>query len=207
MLGNCKNRLINELKREGTLKNKDVLRAFQTIDRADFVPKEYLSEAYVNSPLPIGHNQTISQPFTVAFMLELLEPKPGEKILDVGAGSGWTTALLASAVGPRGKVFGLEIIPELVAFGQKNIAKYKFNNASIGQAGEKLGLPEEAPYDKILVSAAGRTYPKELISQLKTGGIMVTPIKNSIWKIKKTSNEETKVEKFEGFAFVPLIED
>jgi protein-L-isoaspartate(D-aspartate) O-methyltransferase len=206
-ISNGTSKLIAELKREGVLRNKGVLRAFQTIDRADFVPEEYANEAYENSPLPIGSGQTISQPFTVAFMLDMLGPQPGEKILDVGSGSGWTTALLASAAGPSGKVFGVEIIPGLVAYGQNNLAKYKLPNTSIRQAGENIGLPEEASFDKILVSAAGRTYPKELVSQLKTGGIMIIPIKESIWKIKKISDEETSVGKFEGFAFVPLIED
>lgn len=199
-------KMIAGLKREEVLKNPDVLRAFKNIDRRDFVPEEYADEAYGNYPLPIGHGQTISQPFTVAFMLDLLEPKEGEKILDVGSGSGWTTALLAASVGEKGEVFGLEIVPELVVFGQTNLAKYKFPNASITQAGGKLGLPEKAPFDKILVSAAGRTYPNELIGQLKTGGILVIPVKESIWKVKKISAEETQVEKFEGFAFVPLIE-
>lgn len=201
-----KDKLIAEIKKEGLLKNPLVLRAFKEVDREDFVPEEYESEAYGNYPLPIGFGQTISQPFTVAFMLNLLEIQQGEIIMDVGAGSGWVTTMLASAVGPKGRVFGVEIIPEILAFGQRNISKYKFKNASMRQAGKELGLPEEAPYDKILVSAAGRTYPKELMSQLKVGGILVMPIKYSIWKIKKTGAPEPEIEKFGGFAFVPLIE-
>ncbi|MEK7614514.1 MAG: protein-L-isoaspartate(D-aspartate) O-methyltransferase [Patescibacteria group bacterium] len=197
--------LINELKGEGVLKNANVLRAFRAIDRKDFVPEKLSFEAYENYPLPIGFGQTISQPFTVAFMLDLLRPEPGEKILDVGSGSGWSTALLASAVGPTGKVFGVEIIPELVAFGQTNLAKYKFPNASIRVAGLKLGLPGEAPFDKILVSASGQSYPKELVEQLKIGGTLVIPIKESVWKMKKVSTEEAETEKYEGFAFVPLV--
>ncbi len=197
--------LINELKGEGVLKNANVLRAFMAIDRKGFVPEELASEAYGNYPLPIGFGQTISQPFTVAFMLDLLEPKPGEKILDVGSGSGWTTALLAQSVGEKGTVCGMEIIPELVLFGQTNLAKYKFPNASIRKAGPRFGLPNEAPFDKILVSASGQSYPKELIEQLKIGGTLVIPIKGSVWKIKKVSPEKIETEKYEGFAFVPLI--
>lgn len=200
------NDLIEELKREGVLKNQDILRAFESIDRKNFVPKEYANEAYNNYPLPIGHSQTISQPFTVAFMLDLLNPQSDEKILDVGSGSGWTTALLAAAVGQRGRIYGVEIIPELVAFGKNNLAKYNFVHASIEQAGKTLGLPEKAPFDKILVSAAGESLPEELIKQLKTGGILVIPIKENIWKIKKVTDKETRVEKFPGFAFVLLVE-
>ncbi len=202
------NELIAELKREGVLKNPNILRAFQGIDRKDFVPEALWDEAYGNYPLPLGNSgQTISQPYTVAFMLDLLSPETGEKILDVGSGSGWTTALLASVVGLTGKVYGVEIIPELVALGQKNLAKYDFRNASIRQAGEKLGIPEEAPFDKILVSAAGSSLSHELLSQLKTGGILVMPIENYISRVKKISADKIETEKFEGFAFVPLVKN
>lgn len=198
--------LVAELKRRGRLREPAVEKAFLSVDRQDFVLPEHRALTYEDYPLPIGHGQTISQPFTVAFMLDLLEPKPGEKILDVGSGSGWTTALLAKIAGKDGRVFGLEIIPELASFGQANLAKYGFPNASIRPAGQTLGLPEKAPFDKILVSAAGESYPKELISQLNPGGLMVIPIKNDIWKIKKSAGGEPEIEKFSGFAFVPLIE-
>ncbi len=173
------------------------------IDRKDFVLKEYEKEAYEDYPLPIGFNQTISQPSTVYFMLKLLNPQKQEKILDIGSGSGFSTALLAEAVGENGKVFGVEKIPELVSFGRKNLSKYNFNNVVIVEAGEKLGLPDKAPFDKILVSASAKEIPKELIDQLKIGGIMVIPVENNILRIEKTE-KEIKIEKYEGFAFVPL---
>ena len=196
--------LIKHLIASNVLKSESILSAFENINRADFVLEEHSHEAYEDHPLPIGFGQTISQPTTVAFMLELLQPKQSDKILDVGTGSGWTTTLLAKIVGPRGKVFGVEIIPELVELGKKNLLKYKFLNAKIFQAGEKLGLPGEAPFDKILVSAAGENLPEDLVAQLKVGGRMVLPIKNSIWKIDKISETETSNEEFPGFAFVPL---
>lgn len=171
------------------------------VDRKDFVLKEYESEAYEDYPLPIGFGQTISQPSTVFFMLKLLNPKKGEKILDVGSGSGWTTALLAEAVGEKGKVFGIEKIPELVEFGKNNISKYNFNNVQILEAGKELGLSKEAPFDKILVSASAKEIPQELMDQLKDKGIMVIPVGNDILKIQKKG----KIEKYEGFVFVPLI--
>lgn len=188
------------------LRAKEIIAAFQKIDRKDFVPAEYQDQAYEDYPLPIGYGQTISQPTTVAFMLELLQPKQGEKILDVGSGSGWTTALLAHIAGCAGKVFGVEIIPGLVEFGQKNLKNYRFQNASILQTKEDvLGLPSQAPFDKILVSAAGQQVPQELVNQLAIGGSMVIPIQSAVWKIERLSDKETKTQQFEGFAFVPLI--
>ncbi|MFA4872090.1 MAG: protein-L-isoaspartate O-methyltransferase [Patescibacteria group bacterium] len=209
--------LVEKLKTDGFLKTPAIISAFQKIDRADFVLPQYSNEPYEDYPLPIGHGQTISQPATVAFMLELLQPKNGEKILDMGAGSGWTTALLAEIAGDNGSVFGLEIIPELVEFGKNNLGKYNFKNAEIllagrpaatlAPAGEKLGLPSKAPFDKILVSAAAEEIPQELTAQLKIGGggIMVVPIKNSIFKITRITKDKFQAEEFSGFVFVPLI--
>ncbi|MDD5696825.1 MAG: protein-L-isoaspartate O-methyltransferase [Candidatus Pacebacteria bacterium] len=187
------------------LRTESIIDAFKTVDRKDFVLKEYEREAYGDYPLPIGFGQTISQPTTVAFMLELLQPKKGDKILDVGSGSGWTTALLAHITGRKGKVFGLEKIPELVLLGKDNLAKYDFPNVEIRQAGEGLGLKKEAPFDKILVSAFARTVPEELVKQLKTGGVMVIPVDNDILRIEKISDKENRIQRFEGFVFVPLI--
>ncbi|MDE2218310.1 MAG: protein-L-isoaspartate O-methyltransferase [Patescibacteria group bacterium] len=197
--------LISRLKEKGLLHLKELEDAFRTIDRADFVPEDYRVESYEDYPLPIGFGQTISQPTTVAFMLELLDLKNGDKTLDVGSGSGWTTALVAEMIKPRGKVWGLEIIPELVELGRKNLAKFKLPNAEIFQAGEKLGFPDRAPYDKILVSAEAEELPKDLLEQLKIGGIIVIPIKNTLYKIEKLTGGKTKETIFPGFVFVPLM--
>jgi len=187
------------------MNQENIINAFKTIDRKDFVLKEYENEAYGDYPLPIGFGQTISQPTTVAFMLELLQPKKGDKVLDVGSGSGWTTALLAQIVGKKGRVFGVEKIPQLISFGKENLAKYHFPNAEIRKAGKELGLRKKAPFDRILVSAAAQTIPQELVEQLKIGGIMVIPVNNDILRIKKVSDKEIKTQRFEGFVFVPLI--
>ena len=202
--------MIKELIKKGVLKTALIINAFKKTDRADFVLSDFKKEAYRDYPLPIGHNVTISQPTTVAFMLELLEPKKGDKILDIGSGSGWTTELLSQIVGKKGKVFGVEIIPELVEFGRKNLSKYNKKNVFYKNAeiilSEKniLGFSEKAPFDKILVSAMAKKLPKELVNQLSISGILVIPIKNSIWRIDKISENEIKEKEFYGFNFVPL---
>ncbi len=204
------NSLTQELVKKAVLKTALIINAFKKTDRADFVLSDFKKEAYRDYPLPIGYNVTISQPTTVAFMLELLEPKKGDKILDIGSGSGWTTELLSQIVGKKGKVFGVEIIPELVEFGRKNLSKYNkknvfYKNAEIILAKKDiLGFSKKAPFDKILVSAMAKKLPKELVNQLSISGILVIPIKNSIWRIDKISENEIKEKEFYGFNFVPL---
>ncbi|HJL55660.1 MAG: protein-L-isoaspartate O-methyltransferase [Candidatus Pacebacteria bacterium] len=201
-----KKELIEHLEK-GTrmLQSNELKDAFTAIDRKDFVPEDYVEEAYEDYPLPLGSTeQTISQPTTVAFMLELLNPQKGEKILDVGSGSGWTTALLAHLVGESGAVTGVEIIPELVKLGNNNLKKYDFKNAQILKAGKEIELGGEAPFDKILVSAAAEDLPKKLMEQLKVGGTMVIPVYDNLWQVKKTEGG-ADVKKFERFEFVPLI--
>jgi protein-L-isoaspartate(D-aspartate) O-methyltransferase len=198
--------LIKHLIDVDVLKSEIILQAFKKVDRKDFVIEKLKNKAYEDIPLSVGHEQTISQPYTVAFMLELLSPQKGENILDVGSGSGYTTALLSEIAGEGGQVISVEIIPELVMMGQKNISKYNFQNSKIIQATKNvIGFPEESPYDKILVSAEAKEIPKDLIKQLKIGGIMVIPVDNDICRVEKFSNNDLKIEKYEGFSFVPLI--
>ncbi len=199
-----KTQMINLLKNSGALVSKDIIKAFEKVDRVDFIPEK--PRVFCKHPKTIGHGQTNSQPLTVAIMLEFLKPLRGDRILDVGTGSGWTTALLAHTVGEKGEVYGVEVIADLVKFGQRNLKKYKFNNASILEAGDVLGFPTEAPFDKILVSAAAPKLPKVLVRQLKVGGRMVIPVQNSIWVVNKVSNNTTKIRKHYGFSFVPLVE-
>lgn len=204
-------KLIESLIREGWLKTERIIKAFQKIKREDFLPDNLKHLADLNEALPIGYGQTISQPLVVAFMLELLEPKEGDKILDIGSGSGWTTALLAEIVGKKGKVIGIEIIPELKEFGEKNVSKYNFLKEKrvkfICQDGTE-GFKKEAPFDGILCSAALKEeVPIEWKKQLKIGGRLVTPIGFSLWKFLKKEENEFEKKEYPGFAFVPLVKN
>ena len=200
--------LTGDLIKYGYLKTPEIISAFHKIDRADFVPEELKSEAAANTPLPIGYGQTISQPLTVAFMLELLKPKKGNKILDVGSGSGWQSSLLACIVGTNGKVFAVERIPELSEFGRENSQKYNFENLEFITGDGSRGYEKEALYDRIIVAASAFSkIPEELKKQLKIGGRLVVPVKNSIWLVIRKAANEYEEKEFPGFVFVPLIEE
>ena len=206
--------LIESLITEGWLKTPRIIEAFKKIKRADFLPacaggpEGMKNLAELNEALAIGYSQTISQPLVVAFMLELLQPEAGERILDIGSGSGWTSALLAEIVGQKGKVIAIEIIPELLDFGEKNVAKYNFIEKGIVQfvcADGSEGYEKEAPFNKILASASAEILPSAWKKQLKIEGRIVTPISSSIWLFIKKSETEFEEIEYPGFAFVPLI--
>ncbi|MFC1629648.1 protein-L-isoaspartate O-methyltransferase [Patescibacteria group bacterium] len=207
--------LIDSLIEQGWLKTPRIIEAFRKIKRKDFLSEDIKNLAELNEALAIGHNQTISQPLVVAFMLEQLQPKEGDKILDVGSGSGWTTALLAEIAGKKGKIISIELVPGLMEFGKKNVAKYSFIKRGIvdfiNGDGSK-GYKKEAPFDKILVSASAKEeIPKAWRDQLKIGGRIVAPIGTSIWLFIKNpsagGSSEFKEIEYPGFVFVPLITD
>ena len=191
--------MIDFLIKDGWLKTPRIIEAFRKIKRADFLPEEDKDLAELNEALPIGFGQTISQPLVVAFMLELLQPDSGEKILDIGSGSGWTSGLLAQIVsggnkqGQNGRVIAVEIVPELKKFGEKNVAKYNYTEKGIVEficADATKGYEKEAPYDKILASASARDrIPEAWKKQLKVGGRIVMPIGTSIWLFVKKSEK------------------
>lgn len=207
--------LVDNLIKEGWLKTDSIIAAFRKIKREDFVPEDIKNLAELNEALPIGFGQTISQPLTVAFMLELLQPEAGDKILDIGAGSGWTAALLAEIVGRPskagypGKVVAIEVISKLKEFGEKNVAKYGFIEKKIVEficADGSEGFQKYSPYDKILVSAASSSgVPEELKKQLKIEGKLVCPIENSIWLFIKKNAKVFEKKEYPGFVFVPLV--
>lgn len=203
-------KLVNDLIKEGYLKTNVIIDAFSEINRIEFVPQDLEAESEANIPLPIGHGQTISQPLTVAIMFELLDPQRGHNVLDIGSGSGWTTALLSYIVGTRGKVTAIERIPELCKHGEENADKYGYVKKKIAEFhntdGSK-GYPPNAPYDRILVSASGEEVPKALKEQLKTGGKIVIPVHNNVWYLEKKGEDDFYKEEYPGFSFVPLIQE
>lgn len=181
--------------------------AFRVVVRADFLRPGDQSRSGVDAPVPIGGGQTNSQPRTVSAMLELLDVRPGQRVLDVGSGSGWTTALLAHLVGPTGVVIGTELNPELVRFGSQNLAKYDYPWSTIRQAApDVLGAPEDAPYDRILVSAEARALPEPLVQQLAVGGTLVLPIGAQMTRVQKAADAvgNLTVTTHGLYSFVPL---
>lgn len=197
--------LVEDMIFSNMLKSPKIIDAFRAVDRKYFVPASFVEHTYIDAPIPIGNGQTISQPSTVAFMLEQLAPQEGDKVLDIGSGSGWTTALLCQIVGDTGSVIGLERVDALVEEGRNHLAAFNVHgHCSIKQAGKKLGLPGEQ-FDKILVSASADEIPEELFLQLKVGGILVIPVGESIYKFKKVTETHIEKEEFYGFVFVPLI--
>ena len=138
-------------------------------------------------------------------MLRWLAVEPGDKVLDVGSGSGWTSALLASLTGRRGKVHAVELLSELLAFGRDNCQRLNIRNVRFHQAGKGFGWPAEAPYDRILVSAAADDMPEELLDQLKAPGRMVVPVRNTVYVIEKDEKGKVSERAEPGFMFVPLV--
>ena len=200
-----KQSLLDYWKQDKIVTDKRILEAFKEIPRENFVPKEYKDEAYSDYPLPLDHNQTISQPTTVAMMTQFLEPKPNQKILEIGAGSGYQAAILSHIVGSKGKIITTEIIPELAQTAKNNLKKYK-NVQIIHHDGSK-GYRKQAPYDRIILTAACRQIPKPLIQQLKENGIILAPTGSFFMQImvkgiKKKNKLETQDLGY--FAFVPL---
>ncbi|MBC7327364.1 protein-L-isoaspartate(D-aspartate) O-methyltransferase [bacterium] len=187
--------------------DKKVLEAFAKVPREEFVPPEYKHLAYEDYPLPIGAGQTISQPYMVAIMLQEMHLKGDEKVLEVGAGSGYVVALLAQICR---EVWGIERIESLAIQAQERLRKLGYTNAHIVVGDGTKGLPSEAPFDAILVSAAAKKVPQALLEQLAEGGRLVIPLESNYVQIL-TIIEKKKGKFIEREAgpciFVPLIEE
>ncbi|WP_426245513.1 protein-L-isoaspartate O-methyltransferase family protein [Nocardioides sp. LHG3406-4] len=178
--------------------------AFAAMPRAGFLPDDVRRRQDYDGPLDIGRGQTNSQPRTVEDMLRLLDVRTGQRVLDVGAGSGWTTALLAYLVGPTGSVVGVELEPDLVEFGAANLAATDQPWASIERAAPgALGAPDRTPYDRILVSAEAGQLPAELVDQLADGGLMVIPVGGVMQRVRR-DGDDVDVTEHGRYRFVPL---
>ena len=199
-----KTQFLSSLKNQGF--SSQILRAFEKVPRENFVPEKLESFAYEDTALPIGNEQTISQPYTIATMLSLIKLKKGQKVLEVGSGCGYVLALLSEIVGNAGKVFGIEIIKELAEKSKKNLMNYK--NIKIYNKNGSDGLKEKAPFDRILISAACREIPKKLLFQLKNNGILVAPVglhEQSLVAVKRIKNKIITQKEISGFVFVKFV--
>ncbi len=184
----------------------DVLRAMRTVPRHVFVPETYQDEAYADHPLPIGHGQTISQPYIVAWMTELLELQSGEKVLEIGTGSGYQAAVLAELEGVA--VYSIEIIPELAEDARADLRSLGYDAVHLKQGDGYFGWEEHAPFDAIIVTAAPDHLPQPLVRQLADGGQIVIPIGppggyQTLWRFTK-EGEDLKSENLGSVAFVPF---
>ena len=184
------------------------LEAFQEIKREDFVHESLLNSAYEDVPLPLMRGKTISQPTTVMIMTHALELEHGEKVFEIGTGSGYQSAIIAKIVGPKGKVITAEVVPELVHFAKQNLRKAGISNVLVYEDDGSNGMPSEAPFDKIIITAACREFPKPLLLQLKPEGIIVGPVgnKNEQEMVRGTKDKKGNLElEFLGqFLFTPM---
>ncbi len=200
-------RLIKHIKGLGRLKSREVEDALRKVKREFFVPDDMKYLAYRDAPLYIGSDQTISEPSTVVVMTEALDIKEGQKILEIGTGSGWQAAILAELVGEKGMIYTVEIIKDLVDFAKENMEKLKIKNIKVLKGDGSMGLRRYAPYDRIVVTAGSPEIPKTLLSQLKPNGIMVIPIGNlylqRMYVVKKAKGGIEK-KAIGSFMFVPL---
>jgi protein-L-isoaspartate(D-aspartate) O-methyltransferase len=188
------------------VKDTATLRAMRTVPRHEFVPRDWMHRAYDDSPLPIGYDQTISQPYIVAFMTELIQPHRGQRVLEVGTGSGYQAAVLSEIVD---SVFTIELIPELRETAAACLTRLGYRNVITRQGDGYMGWPEHAPFDGILVTAAADGIPQPLVRQLKDGGVMVIPVGSvlgvqSLTVVRKKGNDVT-TESVLPVRFVPLI--
>ena len=185
-----------------------VMAAMAKVPRHEFVPPAEESYAYINNALPIGHGQTISQPYIVALMTDLLDPQPTHRVLEVGTGSGYQAAILAELVQ---RVYSIEVIPELAEEARERLARLGYANVIVRAGDGYAGWPEEAPFDGIIVTAAAATVPKPLLAQLRNGGRMVIPagsrLGQNLFLIEKSASGEISERNLLPVAFVPLVSE
>ncbi len=190
----------------GVIKNASLLDAFEKVDRGDFIRKEDSAAAYADHPLPIGCGQTISQPTTVMMMLQWLDLEKDHSVLEVGAGSGYNAAILAYLAK---EVVTIERIPDLVAFARNNLESAGISNVKVILGDGKSGYSEQAPYDRIIITAAAGKVPYLLLEQLKMGGTLLTPLGPTrcceMTKFTKIDAHNCQRQKLGLFSFVPLI--
>jgi protein-L-isoaspartate(D-aspartate) O-methyltransferase len=200
--------LVEGMRSAGCLQSKAIENAFLAVPREKFFPKETIGHSYIDNAFPIGLGQTISQPCTIAAMLGMLSVKKGNRVLEVGAGSGYVAALLAGLVGGKGKVFGIELLHELHQKATRTLLELGCKNIFLKCGDGTQGWKEKAPFDRILISAACSAVPKPLLGQLSKKGMMVVPIgspfSQDIVLFKKENGIAVEKQRKQGYVFVPL---
>lgn len=204
-----RNRLVDDLKMRGYVTSKAVEDAMRRVPREEFLPAELREEAYVDSPLPIGEGQTISAPHMVAIMAENLDLKPGQKILEVGTGSGYHAAVCAEVIAPDGHIYSIERITSLASFAEDNLKRTGYAKLVTVILGDgSKGLPDHAPYDRIFVAAGAPDVPSPLTAQLTPGGKLLVPVGTRWYQdLIRVTRKGAKLEKenLGGCVFVPLV--
>ncbi len=184
------------------------LKAFKEVNREDFIPIELVNAAYHDVPLPLLRGKTISQPTTVMIMTHALELEPNEKIFEIGTGSGYQAAIIAKIIGPKGKVITTEVVPELVHFAKENLKRARINNVFVYEEDGSKGVPGETQFDKIIITAACKEFPRELLDQLRPEGIIVGPVGNQheqeMVRGIKDKNGHLELEFLGPFLFTPM---
>jgi len=186
------------------VKSPEVLEAMRTVRRELFVPEEVRSHAYDDCPLPIGFGQTISQPFIVGLMTELLDPKRNQRVLEIGTGSGYQAAILARIVG---EVYSIEIVSELARSAAERLSRLGFRNVTVREGDGYRGWPEKAPFDRIILTAAPPEIPQVLLNELKGGGTLVAPVgvgDQNLVLVKKSADGKTTTRSVLPVRFVPM---
>ncbi|OGD66639.1 hypothetical protein A3F08_03045 [Candidatus Berkelbacteria bacterium RIFCSPHIGHO2_12_FULL_36_9] len=197
--------MIEYLESNGVLKSLRLKSALEYADRKKFVVSHYKDSAYFDFPIEITGGQTISQPSTVAFMLELLDVKNGNNVLDIGAGSGWVSVILSKLVGQNGKVYAFEINKRIGKIGQQNINQFARNNIYYEVIDAKQKWQNYLPYDRIHSAAAFARIPEDLLNTLVINGIIIAPTQDGfIRKITRLNKNNFHEERFYGFSFVPF---
>ncbi len=204
-----RDRLVDSLVRRGYVTSKAVEKAMRLVPREEFVPTDIRNEAYVDTPLPIGEGQTISAPHMVAIMAEQLDLSPGQKVLEVGAGSGYHAAVCAEIVAPDGHIYTIERISSLATFAEANLKRTGYGNLVTVIFGDGTkGLPDKAPFDRIFVAAGAPDIPAPLTDQLADGGKLLVPVGGRYYqdliKVERKGKKLIK-ETMGGCVFVPLI--
>ncbi len=207
MFSEQREKLVKKLKIEGYIKTENVEKAFLETQRENFIPDQKKNYAYADTPLEIGQGQTISAPHMVAIMCEALDIKEGQKIMEIGAGSGYHAAIISKLIGEKGHLYTIERFPVLAEKANENLEKTNIKNATVIVGDGSQGHKERAPYDRIYVTCASPGIPPPLIEQLKDHGKLLIPVGQTVCELQliEKVGDKTKISDLGGCVFVPLV--